>query len=131
MLAGNNSNLLFYVLCTTAFLKCNISKLEVLQPTCTIDKFCYGSSDYQRVKTVCEIKPESLSKETCFNNEKISFKMGTDKPLIKTDGESPSKRIELKSFCIDQTEVSNRQYYQFVVETNYKTEVSIYTKDQS
>ena len=131
MLAGNNSKFYFYVLCTIAFFKCKISKLEVLQPACTIDESCYGSSTCQRVKIVSEIKPESLSKETCFNNEKISFKMGTDKPLIKSDGESPSKRVELKSFCIDQTEVSNRQYYQFVAETNYKTEVIIQFEDHS
>ena len=127
MLSRNNSKVYFYVLCI-AFLKCKISKLEVLQPTCTIDESCYGSSTCQRVKIVNEIKPESLSKETCFNYEKISFKMGTDKPLIISDGESPSKRVELKSFCIDQTEVSNRQYYQFVAETNYKTEVIIQAK---
>jgi hypothetical protein len=101
------------------------SKIELGELFCNKDDSCYGSLICQRYKlSVNEIKPEFLSKETCFHNENIVFKMGTDRPLIKNDGESPSKRIELNSFCIDQTEVSNLQFYQFVVETGYRTEVT-------
>ena len=105
------------------------SKIELGESFCNKDDSCYGTLICQRNKlSINEIKPEFLSKETCFRNAKIAFKMGTDRPLIKSDGESPSKRIELNSFCIDQTEVSNFQFYQFVKETGYRTEVTTDSK---
>ena len=107
------------------------SKIELLQLTCNKDESCYGTSICRRKNLVNEIRPESLSKETCFDTKKITFKMGTDRPLIKNDGESPSKLVELDSFCIDQTEVSNRQFFQYVAETNYKTEVILFKKSSN
>ena len=95
------------------------------QSNCHKNDYYFGGTHFFQtpVKLVNKIKPENLSKETCFKNEKIIFKMGTDRPLIESDGEGPSKRVHLTSFCIDQTEVSNLQFHQFVQETNYKTEV--------
>jgi len=59
---------------------------------------------------------------TCFK-EKVNFTMGTNSPIFKTDGEGPTRLVVLKPFCIDQTEVSNSQFSQFVEETGYVTEV--------
>jgi formylglycine-generating enzyme len=54
--------------------------------------------------------------------------MGTNQPEIPSDGESPAREVTLDPFCIDQTEVSNLQFWQFVQETNYVTEVSLTAK---
>jgi len=51
------------------------------------------------------------------------FTMGTDKPYIIRDGESPSRKVKLKPFYIDVYEVSNAEFELFVNETNYITEV--------
>lgn len=73
------------------------------------------------------IRHRYLSKMTCFDqSELLSFRMGTDKPVFRSDGESPSRLVRLSPFCLDQTEVSNRQFAEFVRETNHKTEVKVY-----
>lgn len=51
------------------------------------------------------------------------FTMGTDKPFIIRDGESPARRVQLRPFYIDVYEVSNAEFEVFVNETNYGTEV--------
>ena len=90
---------------------------------CARNERCYGSP------TLCRplqsfIKPTTVSRMTCFRNEAIlNFTLGTNKPVFKADGESPARQVSLEPFCLDQTEVSNLQFYQFVQETNYKTEV--------
>lgn len=45
-----------------------------------------------------------------------SFKMGNNKG---TDLEKPEHNVEVKSFWMDKTEVTNAEYYQFVSETKY------------
>jgi sulfatase modifying factor 1 len=50
------------------------------------------------------------------------FTMGTDDPQIMTDGESPARRVYVSEFLLDQYEVSNRQFVEFVLETGYETE---------
>jgi hypothetical protein len=58
--------------------------------TCLNEKYCFGTDLCNKHKiTQSKIKPESLSKETCFSQNHISFKMGTDKPYFETDGEGP------------------------------------------
>ena len=90
----------------------------------------YATHIFERSKIqINKIKPEHLSKETCFTNKKISFKMGTDRPLINSDDEGPSRHIALNNFCIDQTEVSNMQFYEFVQETKFVTEVRYNNSD--
>jgi formylglycine-generating enzyme required for sulfatase activity len=58
---------------------------------------------------------------TCFGA--VQFVMGTDRPVFKADGEGPARPRSLSPFCLDQTAVSNRQFYEFVQETKHKTEV--------
>ncbi len=84
---------------------------------------CYGSNNCKS-NTQNKIKPDSLSKMTCFHSsEQLNFTMGTNKPVFESDGESPARTVHLDPFCMDQTAVSNLQFIQFVQETNYKTEV--------
>ena len=95
------------------------------QPVCINHDHCYGTNLCNINKYATnKIKPTSLSTETCFMKKNIQFKMGTDQPLYIKDGEGPARIVELKTFCIDQTEVSNLQFYEFVQETKYKTEVN-------
>lgn len=57
---------------------------------CLNEKFCYGTDLCNKHKiTQSKIKPDSLSKETCFTQDRITFKMGTNKPYFETDGEGP------------------------------------------
>ena len=68
------------------------------------------------------LKSDNLSKLTCFK-QRVNFTMGTNTPIFKFDGEGPTRLVVLEPFCIDQTEVSNLQFSQFVEETGYITEV--------
>ncbi len=70
-----------------------------------------------------EIKPKNLSKSTCFFKQ-VNFTMGTNEPIFNTDGEGPTRFVMLKPFCIDQTEVSNLQFHQYIKETGYRTDVT-------
>jgi hypothetical protein len=67
-------------------------------------------------------KSNNLSKLTCFK-QRVNFTMGTNTPIFKLDGEGPTRLVVLEPFCIDQTEVSNLQFSQFVEKTGYVTEV--------
>jgi len=49
--------------------------------------------------------------------------MGSDQAAFKVDGEGPRRKNTLSPFCIDLTEVSNRQFLEFVTATRYGTEV--------
>lgn len=93
--------------------------LKIISLKCIRNQSCYGTNLCIKI-TQNKIRADSLSKMTCFNDTK--FLIGTNKPIFKSDGEAPQREISLKAFCIDQTEVSNQQFYQFVQETNYKTE---------
>ena len=100
-----------------------VSSLSKLLNSCAKKTACYGAK-------YCEshCSPINLSKMTCFGvgleKNELKFTMGTDKPVFKSDGESPSREVRLSPFCMDQTEVSNLQFYQFIKETNHKTEVN-------
>ncbi len=48
------------------------------------------------------------------------FKMGSTDPLARPD-ESPVHRVRVDGFWIDEAEVTNAQFAQFVKATNYKT----------
>ncbi|XP_054026129.1 formylglycine-generating enzyme isoform X3 [Dryobates pubescens] len=50
------------------------------------------------------------------------FTMGTDEPEIQQDGEWPARRVHLRSFYMDQYEVSNEDFEAFVNSTGYITE---------
>ncbi|XP_065191412.1 formylglycine-generating enzyme-like [Sycon ciliatum] len=54
------------------------------------------------------------------------FTMGTDKPEIPVDGESPARQVELDPFWLDVYEVSNAEFELFVNDTGYKTEAEAF-----
>ncbi|WP_100010045.1 formylglycine-generating enzyme family protein [Lentibacillus sediminis] len=55
------------------------------------------------------------------------FLMGTeDKEGFPADEEGPVKKRTIKPFYIDRAEVSNREFKQFIEETNYKTDAEKY-----
>ncbi|KAI5713315.1 hypothetical protein M8J75_015393 [Diaphorina citri] len=51
-----------------------------------------------------------------------TFRMGTNKPILIKDGEFPSRNVTLDAFYLDQHEVSNTQFQEFVSATGYVTE---------
>lgn len=50
------------------------------------------------------------------------FTMGTDEPYFPADGEGPARPVELDGFLLDETEVSNAAFKEFVDATGFKTE---------
>ena len=48
--------------------------------------------------------------------------VGTDNPIMKSDGEGPKRKIFLSPFFMDKYEVSNDDFKVFVDETGYRTE---------
>ncbi len=56
----------------------------LLASVCKNDRNCYGTELCIRLKQN-QIKYRDISKSICFN-EKLSFFMGTDKPIFKFDG---------------------------------------------
>lgn len=55
-----------------------------------------------------------------------NFTIGTDKPEIVVDGESPSRIVYLDDYYIDKYEVSNLEFSNFVELTGYKTEAEVF-----
>lgn len=53
-----------------------------------------------------------------------TFWMGTAQQFIPADGEGPLRQVTVKDFYIDQREVSNAEFEQFIKSTHYVTEVS-------
>ena len=53
--------------------------------------------------------------------------VGLEKPIIPQDGEGPIRKIDVPSFYMDKTEVTNAQFKRFVDATGYKTEVRFQT----
>eukprot|EP01035_Chromulina_nebulosa_P020313 gene20313-26367_t len=52
--------------------------------------------------------------------------MGTNNPILLSDGESPRRQVTVSSFYIDKYEVSNDKYLEFVKSTNYTTESELF-----
>ena len=52
--------------------------------------------------------------------------VGTNRPVIKLDGEAPQRRVKLKPFLLGQTPVSNGEFSHFVDQTGYVTEAEIF-----
>ena len=48
--------------------------------------------------------------------------IGTNKPVITTDGEGPLRKTRIKPFLIDETTVTNQRFRKFVEQTGYITE---------
>ena len=88
---------------------------------CLKNSNCYGTQLCDKIRQ-SKISPSNQSRMTCFK-ENLKFTMGTNDPIFKSDGEAPARQIHLDPFCIDQTEVSNLQFYEFVQDSNYQTDV--------
>jgi formylglycine-generating enzyme required for sulfatase activity len=52
--------------------------------------------------------------------------MGTNRPVIKLDGEAPQRRVRLKPFLLGQTPVSNAEFSHFAEQTGYVTEAEVF-----
>lgn len=48
--------------------------------------------------------------------------VGTDRPVIRADGEGPARRVRLKAFAMDRHAVTNRRFAAFVAATGYATD---------
>lgn len=48
--------------------------------------------------------------------------MGTDEPIIKKDGESPARPVQLDDYYLDKHEVSIGEFAEFVSKTGYITD---------
>ncbi len=55
----------------------------------------------------------------------IAF-VGTDRPIIRFDGEGPRRAVRVKSFALETTAVTNDRFSQFVADTGYITEAERY-----
>lgn len=78
---------------------------------------------------VCMARPTGSQSETQESMVFIkgnNFTIGTDNPIIITDGESPSRTVYLDDYFIDKYEVSNLEFKRFVETTGYKTEAEIF-----
>lgn len=54
--------------------------------------------------------------------ESGTFTIGTNAPFVEADGEGPRRAVYLEAFYIDRTEVSNREFAEFVASAAYTTE---------
>eukprot|EP00116_Pleurobrachia_bachei_P010434 sb/3470696/ len=52
--------------------------------------------------------------------------MGTDKPIIYLDAESPARELNLPSFLLDKYEVTNSQFSEFITATGYLPDAERY-----
>jgi len=90
-----------------------------------------------RIKT--NIKEDVCTSSATSHSEKLeselesmilikgrNFTIGTDKPEILTDGESPSRTVYLDDYFIDKYEVSNLEFKKFVEITGYQTEAEVF-----
>ena len=85
------------------------------------------SSDIEEPSNV----PSDVSEEEVPQNELVFiqggvFKMGLDKAIISSDGETPSRLVHITSFYMDKYEVSNSEFAEFVKDTNYVTETETF-----
>ncbi|KAL1491328.1 hypothetical protein ABEB36_011939 [Hypothenemus hampei] len=56
-----------------------------------------------------------------------TFEMGTNKPVFAADLEGPARNVTLdESFYLDMYEVSNQDFYNFVLATGYKSEAETF-----
>lgn len=72
------------------------------------------------------IKGQSEILESMIFIKGQNFTVGTDKPEILTDGESPSRTVYLDDYFIDKYEVSNLEFKKFVEFVGYQTEAEVF-----
>lgn len=83
-------------------------------------------------KTKQKIEPKARKKKDAKHEDMIyisggEFLMGTDtKEGFPADGEGPVRKVTVDSFYMDPYTVTNREFAQFIEETNYKTEAELF-----
>ena len=80
-------------------------------PTESATPPCSGGPDETRTNEMVQIEGET-------------FTMGSDKPIIRADGEGPARHVTVSTFWMDVHEVSNTEFKKFIDATGYVTEVS-------
>lgn len=90
---------------------CNTNRIE----TNTKEEFCQAPK---------EDESKMLGSMVLIKSQ--NYTIGTDKPVIITDGESPSRTVYLDAYYIDKYEISNLEFKKFVEKTGYKTEAEIF-----
>eukprot|EP00794_Sanderia_malayensis_P007460 gene7460-8283_t len=78
-------------------------------------------------------KPTDTPKGHILLNKLVEIKggkylIGTDEPYFPQDGEGPEREVVVDDFKIQQFQVSNKEFAQFVDTTGYKTEAEIFGK---
>jgi formylglycine-generating enzyme required for sulfatase activity len=96
------------------------------QNCCTPSRESRASSD---VNTSSEVQDVSVAPRKTMNDNGMIrldggvFLMGTkSREGFKADGEGPVREVQVNPFLMDQKTVTNREFGQFVRETNYTTE---------
>ena len=82
--------------------------------------FCLWVTTVILVSALKDVKDEA---ETMAEISGGTTSIGLEKPVIPQDGEGPIRLIELPTFYLDKTEVTNEQFQKFVSATGYVTEV--------
>lgn len=98
-----------------------------------------SSNNAQNERSLCSVatnclkypENDSTAKNTVKRNGMLfieggDFIMGTDAPIIEADGEHPGRQEHVKSFWLDEAEVSNAAFDEFVKATQYQTEAEIF-----
>ena len=95
---------------------------------CTASRLEDSGSGLQK-----EVQPNKSGKLTHNSFENMifipegNFLMGTESELgFPQDGEGPVRKVELDPFYIDESAVTNAEFFHFVNTTGYKTEAETY-----
>uniref|UniRef100_A0AAY4C3K0 Sulfatase-modifying factor enzyme-like domain-containing protein n=1 Tax=Denticeps clupeoides TaxID=299321 RepID=A0AAY4C3K0_9TELE len=86
-----------------------------------------GNSEHPADKYSKDANEEAAAQEMDLRSKMVLiqsnwFLMGTDEPAIPQDGEGPQRKVWVDSFNMEQHEVTNKQFQQFVTQTGYITE---------
>ncbi|MCD8510227.1 MAG: formylglycine-generating enzyme family protein [Bacillus sp. (in: Bacteria)] len=122
--------------------------MKPLKPCCSPSAQSHRDSHSEQVKPAAQRyhdsipiqelqshNPESSNNGNRNNNSKDGmvlipggqFLMGSESPESHAaDGEGPVRKVEISPFYMDVCTVTNRQFAQFVEETNYNTEAEKY-----
>lgn len=101
--------------------------IDIKEPCgCSTDRD-YGGAEILNHKTLTVLSDDVLTNQDSLKQDIIyikngTFYLGTDNPIIKTDGESPKREVYLSSFYIDKYEVSNDKFDKFIKSTSFITE---------
>jgi len=91
-----------------------------MKSCCSISR---DNNEEKKISTVTLPKVGAFSKENMVYLDGGEFLMGTnDSEGFPADGEGPVRKVVVDPFYIDKYAVTNKQFQQFVEDTNYVTE---------